>query len=55
MLFPPQSTILEVEIQTAVRVARLIFAADLARVEPPADLEAFIRQQLYTPEYRPLV
>lgn len=55
MLFPPQSTILEVEIQTAVRVARLIFAADLARVEPPADMEAFIRQQLYTPEYRPLV
>lgn len=54
MLFPPQANILEVEIQTAVCVARLIFEADLARVERPADLEAFIRQHVYTPEYRPL-
>jgi malate dehydrogenase (oxaloacetate-decarboxylating)(NADP+) len=54
MLFPPQSNILEVEIQTAARVAKLVFDADLARVERPADIEAFIRQHLYKPEYQTL-
>jgi malate dehydrogenase (oxaloacetate-decarboxylating)(NADP+) len=54
MLFPPQSNILEVEIQTAARVAKLIFDTDLARVERPADIEAFIRQHVYKPEYPPL-
>lgn len=51
MLFPPQSNIQEVEIQTAVRVAKLVFASGLARVDPPADLESFIRQHVYTPAY----
>lgn len=51
MLFPPQSNILEVEIHTAARVAKLVFDAGLARVERPADIEAFIRQHVYTPEY----
>jgi malate dehydrogenase (oxaloacetate-decarboxylating)(NADP+) len=54
MLFPPQSNILEVEIQTAARVAELVFDADLARVHRPADMEAFIRQHLYKPEYQTL-
>jgi malate dehydrogenase (oxaloacetate-decarboxylating)(NADP+) len=51
MLFPPQSNILEVEVQTAARVAKLVFDADLARVDRPANMEAFIRQHLYKPEY----
>jgi malate dehydrogenase (oxaloacetate-decarboxylating)(NADP+) len=55
MLFPPQSNILEVEVQTAARVAKLVFDSGLARVDRPADMEAFIRQHLYKPEYRPLV
>ena len=55
MLFPPQSNILEVEVRTAARVARLVFDSGLARVERPADVEAFIRRHLYKPEYRPLV
>jgi malate dehydrogenase (oxaloacetate-decarboxylating)(NADP+) len=55
MLFPPQSNILETEIKTAVRVARLVFDNNLARVERPADCEAFIRGQVYKPEYRKLV
>jgi malate dehydrogenase (oxaloacetate-decarboxylating)(NADP+) len=55
MLFPPQSNILETEIKTAVRVAKLVFDSNLARVERPADLEAFIRSQVYKPEYRNLV
>lgn len=54
MLFPPQSNILEVEIKTAARVAKLVFDGGLARVDRPLDLEAFIRQQVYKPEYRPM-
>ena len=52
MLFPPQSNILEVEIQTAARVAKLIFDAGLARVDRPGDMVAFIRKHVYKPEYQ---
>jgi malate dehydrogenase (oxaloacetate-decarboxylating)(NADP+) len=51
MLFPPQSNILEVEVQTAARVAKLIFDSGLARVARPADMGAFIRKHVYKPEY----
>src|SRR5271168_82098 len=51
MLFPPQSNILEVEIQTAARVAKLVFDSGLARVERPSDLVSFIREHVYKPEY----
>ena len=54
MLFPPQSNILEVEVKTAARVAKLVFDANLARVDRPADMEAFIRRHLYKPEYQTL-
>jgi malate dehydrogenase (oxaloacetate-decarboxylating)(NADP+) len=54
MLFPPQSNILEVEIHTAARVAKLVFDADLARVDRPANMEAFIRRHLYKSEYQTL-
>jgi malate dehydrogenase (oxaloacetate-decarboxylating)(NADP+) len=52
MLFPPQSNILEVEVQTAARVAKLVFDAGLARVDRPADMVAFIRKHVYRPEYQ---
>jgi malate dehydrogenase (oxaloacetate-decarboxylating)(NADP+) len=52
MLYPPQSNILEVEIQTAARVAKLVFNAGLARVDRPADMVAFIRKHVYKPEYQ---
>jgi malate dehydrogenase (oxaloacetate-decarboxylating)(NADP+) len=55
MLFPPQSNILETEIKTAVRVARLVFEEGFAGVARPDDFEAFIRSHLYKPEYRNLV
>jgi malate dehydrogenase (oxaloacetate-decarboxylating)(NADP+) len=55
MLFPPQSNILEVEVQTAARVAKLVFDSGLARVDRPANLEKFIRQHVYKPEYQKLV
>jgi malate dehydrogenase (oxaloacetate-decarboxylating)(NADP+) len=51
MLFPPQSNILEVEVQTAVRIAKFVFDSGLARVDRPADIEALIRRHLYKPEY----
>jgi len=54
MLFPPQSNILEVEVQTAARVAKLVFDAGLARVDRPANMETFIRQHLYKSEYQTL-
>jgi malate dehydrogenase (oxaloacetate-decarboxylating)(NADP+) len=52
MLFPPQSNILETEIKTAARVARLVFESMVARVACPAEYEAFIRNHDYKPEHR---
>jgi malate dehydrogenase (oxaloacetate-decarboxylating)(NADP+) len=54
-LLPPQSNILETEIKTAVRVARLVFEEGLAGVARPDDCEAFIRNHVYKPEYRSFV
>ncbi len=51
LLYPLQSNILETEIQTAARVAKLVFDSGLARVKQPADMVAFIRQHVYKPEY----
>jgi malate dehydrogenase (oxaloacetate-decarboxylating)(NADP+) len=51
MLFPPQSNILEVEIKTAARVAKLVFDGGLARVDRPGDIEALIRSHVYQPRY----
>lgn len=52
LLYPLQSNILETEIQTAARVAKLVFDSGLARVNRPADMVAFIRQHVYKPEYK---
>ena len=54
LLYPLQSDILEIEIKTAIRVTKLVFDSGLARVDRPDDLEAFIRGQVYKPEYRAL-
>jgi malate dehydrogenase (oxaloacetate-decarboxylating)(NADP+) len=51
LLYPLQSNILETEIKTAVRVAKLVFDSDPARVDCPADMEKFIRGHVYRPEY----
>jgi malate dehydrogenase (oxaloacetate-decarboxylating)(NADP+) len=51
LLFPLQSNILETEIQTAARIATLVFDSGLARVDRPADMVAFIRRHVYKPEY----
>lgn len=55
LLYPLQANILETEIKTAVRVAKLVFDSELARVERPNDMEAFIRGHVYQPEYQKLV
>src|SRR3974390_2775800 len=52
LLYPLQSNILETEIQTAARIAKLVFDSGLARVKQPADMVAFIRQLVYKPEYK---
>jgi malate dehydrogenase (oxaloacetate-decarboxylating)(NADP+) len=52
-LYPLQSSILETEIQTAARVAGLVFDSKLARVDCPTDMVAFIRRHVYKPEYHP--
>jgi malate dehydrogenase (oxaloacetate-decarboxylating)(NADP+) len=51
LLYPLQSNVLETEIQTAARVAKLVFDSGLARVERPADMVSFIRHHVYKPEY----
>jgi malate dehydrogenase (oxaloacetate-decarboxylating)(NADP+) len=52
LLYPLQENILETEIQTAARVAKLVFDSKLARVERPADMVAFIREHAYKPDYQ---
>src|SRR5467141_2793280 len=51
LLYPLQANILEAEIQTAARVAKLVFDSGLARVSRPADMVTFIRSHVYKPEY----
>src|SRR5437667_12587414 len=51
LIYPLQSNILETEIQTAARVAKLVFGSGLARVPRPADMVSFIREHVYEPEY----
>ncbi len=51
LLYPLQSNILETEVQTAARVAKLVFDSGLARVDRPTDMVAFIRDHVYTPQY----
>jgi len=52
LLYPLQSNILETEVQTAARIAKLVFDSGLACVKRPADMVAFVRQHVYSPEYR---
>ena len=55
LLYPLQAKILEVETQTAARVAKLVFDSGLARVDRPSDMLAFIRKHVYKPTYQSLV
>ncbi len=55
LLFPPQNEVLRIEVETAVKVARMIFEAGLAQVPQPEDLVSWMQGVIYRPEYRPLV
>jgi malate dehydrogenase (oxaloacetate-decarboxylating)(NADP+) len=55
MLYPPQSDVLETETRTAARVAKLAFDRNLAQVDRPGDIDAWLRGLLYKPEYRKVV
>jgi malate dehydrogenase (oxaloacetate-decarboxylating)(NADP+) len=52
LLYPLQANILETEIQTAARVARLVFDSGLASVSRPGDIITFIREHVYNPMYK---
>jgi malate dehydrogenase (oxaloacetate-decarboxylating)(NADP+) len=51
MLYPPQANLLDVELNAASKIAEVIFARGLARVDQPADVNAFIRSHAYQPKY----
>jgi malate dehydrogenase (oxaloacetate-decarboxylating)(NADP+) len=55
LIYPPQSTIFKTELHAAERVADVIFTHKLARVDRPDDIDSFIQQHLYKPEYQTLV
>ena len=55
LVYPPQTAIFETEMHIALRIAEVIFAEGLARVEKPPDLGAFIKSQVYKPEYQNLI
>jgi malate dehydrogenase (oxaloacetate-decarboxylating)(NADP+) len=51
LIYPPQSSILKTSLHVAKKVAALIFDSDLAGVERPDDIDAFIEDAAYQPEY----
>ncbi len=55
LIYPPQSSILKTSLHVAKKVANLIFDRDLAGVERPDDVDAFIEAEAYKPEYRSYV
>ena len=57
LVYPPQSNILNTEVDAAIKVVETVFERGLqgAGVQKPSDLRAFVEAQLYTPEYRQLV
>jgi malate dehydrogenase (oxaloacetate-decarboxylating)(NADP+) len=51
LIYPPLAKIFATELKVAQRVAEVVFAQGLARVEPPHDFGAFFEPQLYRAEY----
>jgi malate dehydrogenase (oxaloacetate-decarboxylating)(NADP+) len=52
LLFPALTSIREVSLKIASAVARVAFERALAGTAEPRDLETFIRDQVFEPEYR---
>ncbi len=55
LMFPPQSNVLESEVRTAVRVSTLIFDRNLAGIDRPSNVDAWLRSMVYKPEYKSLI
>ena len=55
LIYPPQSEIFETEVHAAVRIAEVVFDRGLSAVPRPDHLEAFIRSQVYSPDYKSLL
>jgi len=51
LIYPPQSHILEASLNTATKIAEVIFERGLARIAKPEDIGAHIRSLAYKPEY----
>jgi malate dehydrogenase (oxaloacetate-decarboxylating)(NADP+) len=51
LIYPPQSHILEASLNTATKIAEVIFERGLARISKPADIGAHIRSLAYQPAY----
>ncbi|HRQ41974.1 MAG TPA: NAD-dependent malic enzyme [Chloroflexota bacterium] len=54
LIYPSLKRIREVSAHIATAVAKVAYAHDLAAVSRPADLLAFMQDQMYQPVYRPL-
>jgi len=52
LIYPPQSQILKASLYTAAKIANYIFDQGLARIERPADIDAYIQSIAYQPVYR---
>ena len=50
-LYPPLNTIRQISLKIAVAVAELAFNKELARVQRPDNVGAFIQSQMYEPHY----
>lgn len=51
LVFPPIKKILQVEADMAVKIAEYIFDNGLAEVSRPKNIEVFIKEKMYRPEY----
>ncbi|MBG84607.1 MAG: NAD-dependent malic enzyme [Phycisphaerae bacterium] len=53
LLYPPRDRIREVSAHVAAKVAENIFDENLASVDRPSDVSAFIKEHTYVPSYAP--
>ena len=52
LIYPKVNDILKVSINVAVKIATYIFDHELASVERPKDIKAFLENKMYKPEYK---
>jgi len=55
LIYPAPANLLAVEVRAARRVAEVVFAQGLARVDPQKDVGAFVESRRYKPRYQNLV